>query len=84
MLSHALKAAITRSLSRGEQSILLLNRRGMSTVVICRSCGHRVECPNCDIPLVFHKDMHELVCHRCDYRMPPPDACPTPPRSAPR
>jgi primosomal protein N' (replication factor Y) len=76
MLSRALQTAIERSLSRGEQSILLLNRRGMSTVVMCRSCGHRLECPNCDIPLVFHKDMHELVCHRCDYRLPPPDGCP--------
>jgi primosomal protein N' (replication factor Y) len=76
MLSRALKTAVQRSLGRGEQSILLLNRRGMSTVVMCRSCGHRLECPNCDIPLVFHKDMHELVCHRCDHRMPPPDACP--------
>jgi primosomal protein N' (replication factor Y) len=76
MLSGALKQAVTRSLARGEQAILLLNRRGMSTVVLCRSCGHRLECPNCDIPLVFHKDRHELICHRCDYRMMPPDGCP--------
>jgi primosomal protein N' (replication factor Y) (superfamily II helicase) len=76
MLSRSLKSAVQRSLSRGEQAILLLNRRGMSTIVMCRACAHRIECPNCDIPLVFHKDMHELVCHRCDYRMIPPDACP--------
>ncbi len=76
MISRSLKTAVQRSLSRGEQAILLLNRRGMSTVVMCRSCGHRLECPNCDIPLVFHKDMHELVCHRCDFRMIPPEGCP--------
>lgn len=75
VLSTSLKAAVNRSLSRGEQAILLLNRRGMSTIVMCRSCGHRIECPNCDIPLVFHKDRHELICHRCDYRTIPPESC---------
>lgn len=75
VLSTSLKAAVNRSLSRGEQAILLLNRRGMSTIVMCRSCGHRLECPNCDIPLVFHKDRHELICHRCDHRTVPPESC---------
>ncbi len=76
LLSRALISQVERSLSRGEQSILLLNRRGMSTVVMCRQCGHRVECPQCDIPLVYHKDRQELICHRCDYRIAPPRQCP--------
>jgi primosomal protein N' (replication factor Y) len=61
---------------RGEQSILLLNRRGQSTVVLCRACGHRLVCPHCDIPLVFHRDSSLLICHRCDYRERPPRNCP--------
>jgi primosomal protein N' (replication factor Y) (superfamily II helicase) len=48
----------------------------MSTVVMCRNCGHRLQCPQCDIPLVYHRDRHELICHRCDWRDVPPDACP--------
>lgn len=76
LLSRQLERHIQRTLSRGEQAILLLNRRGMSTVVICRSCGHRLECPQCDIPLVYHKDRQELICHRCDYRAIPPAGCP--------
>jgi primosomal protein N' (replication factor Y) (superfamily II helicase) len=76
LLSRKLQDHVTRSLSRGEQSILLLNRRGMSTVVMCRNCGHRLQCPQCDIPLVYHRDRHELICHRCDWRDVPPDACP--------
>ena len=76
LLSRRLQDRIERSLARGEQAILLLNRRGMSTVVLCRTCGMRLECPRCDIPLVYHRDRHELICHRCDWREPPPDGCP--------
>lgn len=76
MLSRELQAQIERSLAANEQSIVLLNRRGMSTVVICRDHGHRVVCPNCDIPLVYHADMRTMVCHRCDHREAPPVRCP--------
>jgi primosomal protein N' (replication factor Y) len=76
LLSRRLQEVVSLSLRRGEQSILLLNRRGQSTVVLCRSCGHRLECPHCDIPLVFHRDQGILICHRCDYREPPPRFCP--------
>src|SRR5699024_9513102 len=76
LLSRELIERLQHSLVRGEQSILLLNRRGMSTVVLCRECGHRLECPQCDIPLVYHKDRQELICHRCDYRDDPPHRCP--------
>lgn len=76
LISRDLQAAVQRSLSRGEQSILLLNRRGMSTVVMCRACGHRLECPQCDIPLVFHQDRRQMLCHRCDFRAAPLERCP--------
>ncbi|HWV25479.1 MAG TPA: primosomal protein N', partial [Thermomicrobiales bacterium] len=76
LLSRMLTERVQHSLARGEQAILLLNRRGMSTVVMCRACGHRLECPQCDIPLVYHKDRHELICHRCDWRDSPPHGCP--------
>lgn len=76
LLSRRLMERTSESLRNGEQALFLLNRRGSSTIVICRSCGHRIECPNCDIPLVFHADLRQLVCHRCDYRIPPPEACP--------
>jgi primosomal protein N' (replication factor Y) len=56
--------------------MLMLNRRGTSTIVICRDCGVSVACPNCDIPLVFHRDRGSLICHRCDYRERPAVRCP--------
>ncbi|MEJ7838315.1 MAG: primosomal protein N' [Thermomicrobiales bacterium] len=76
LLSRRLQEVVSMALRRGEQSILLLNRRGQSTVVLCRDCGHRLECPHCDIPLVFHRDRGTLICHRCDYRETPPRFCP--------
>ena len=76
LLSRELQAQIENSLNADEQSIVLLNRRGMSTAVICRDHGHRIECPNCDIPMVFHADLKLMICHRCDHRMPPPRRCP--------
>jgi len=76
LLSRRLQDEVRGALERGEQSILLLNRRGTSTVVLCRDCGHRISCPDCDIPLVYHQDRQQMVCHRCDYRDHPPGACP--------
>lgn len=76
LLSRALTEVVQRSLARGEQAIILLNRRGTSTVVLCRACGHRVTCPLCDIPLVYHQDRQQMVCHRCDLREGPPSRCP--------
>ncbi|HEV2065874.1 MAG TPA: primosomal protein N' [Thermomicrobiales bacterium] len=76
LLSRRLQETVTTALRRGEQAILLLNRRGTSTVVLCRSCGHRIICPLCDISLVYHRDRHQMLCHRCDYREAPPGRCP--------
>lgn len=74
-LSEPLQDLLTATLRRGEQAILLLNRRGMATVVLCRSCGVTLACPYCDIPLVYHQDREQLVCHRCDHREAPQRAC---------
>lgn len=76
LLSRRLQTIVTDALGRQEQAILLLNRRGTSTVVLCRACGHRIICPDCDIPLVFHQDKRQMICHRCDYREDPPGKCP--------
>lgn len=63
-LSEGLRTALRRTVGRGEQAILYLNRRGLATVVLCRACGFVVPCPACDIPLALHND-GRLVCHRC-------------------
>jgi primosomal protein N' (replication factor Y) len=76
LLSEALQGLLADTLRRREQAILLLNRRGLATVVICRSCGTTLRCHYCDIPLVYHQDRERLVCHRCDYREGPRRDCP--------
>lgn len=65
-LSEALYQEIKISLEKKEQVALLLNRRGVAQTVFCPSCGHTAECPNCDISLTLHANIH-LVCHYCDY-----------------
>jgi primosomal protein N' (replication factor Y) (superfamily II helicase) len=74
------------TLDRGEQVILLLNRRGYSTVVMCRSCGEKIECENCAISMTYHKKVSEndavaqpgqrLECHYCGFRRAVPERCP--------
>jgi primosomal protein N' (replication factor Y) len=76
LLSESLQQLLAETLRRREQAILLLNRRGLATVVLCRSCGTTLRCPYCDIPLVYHQDRERLVCHRCDYREGPRRDCP--------
>jgi primosomal protein N' (replication factor Y) (superfamily II helicase) len=76
LISRSLQAAIHEALGRGEQTMLLLNRRGMATIVICRSCGIVRNCPNCSISLVYHEDRGILICHRCDHRERPKRDCP--------
>jgi primosomal protein N' (replication factor Y) (superfamily II helicase) len=77
LLSVPLQELLAGTLRRKEQAILLLNRRGLATVVLCRACGTILQCPYCDIPLVYHQDRQRLVCHRCDYREAPRRSCPT-------
>jgi primosomal protein N' (replication factor Y) len=77
LLSAALQQLVDATLQRREQVILLLNRRGLATVVLCRSCGLSLTCPYCDIPLVYHQDRERLLCHRCDYREARRNDCPS-------
>lgn len=76
LISTPLQMLIGSVLERSEQSIVLLNRRGMSTIVICRNCTRSVDCPHCDIPLVYHQDLQRLMCHRCGFEMRPIQRCP--------
>jgi primosomal protein N' (replication factor Y) len=76
IFSRALRRAMDHALGRGEQVILLLNRRGKSTFVLCRDCGHVLRCPNCDTPLTYHSAQSRLVCHHCSYRERQPERCP--------
>lgn len=76
VLSPQLIAAIQETHARGEQSIILLNRRGFSQFVLCRSCGERLRCKNCDITLTYHRQDGKLVCHYCGFTASTPKHCP--------
>ncbi|TYO97542.1 replication restart DNA helicase PriA [Geothermobacter ehrlichii] len=76
LLSEPLVGALRANLERGEQSLLLLNRRGFAPYLLCGSCGRGFRCPNCDISLTWHRSEGSLRCHYCDFGQPPPDACP--------
>ena len=76
VLSEELAAGIDRALSRREQVILFLNRRGFSTRVLCPDCGRVMTCPDCGIALTYHKSVNAAVCHYCGRRFPVPDKCP--------
>ncbi len=76
ILSQSLQENIKNTLERHEQIIILLNRRGYSTTVICQSCGFVLKCPNCDIPLTYHKKENKMVCHYCNYMTYKPFNCP--------
>ncbi len=75
-LSPELIDAIRETFAKGEQVIILLNRRGFSQFVLCRTCGETMKCKNCDITLTFHRGTDNLVCHYCNYREKSPRACP--------
>ncbi|PLT46336.1 Helicase PriA essential for oriC/DnaA-independent DNA replication [Paenibacillus pasadenensis] len=77
MFSRALHEALQARLERGEQSVLLLNRRGYSTFVICRSCGYTALCPHCDISLTYHQKTRAMRCHYCGHAELAPSACPS-------
>jgi len=67
---------IELQMKKGKQIILFQNRRGFSTFLQCETCGHVMQCKNCDISLTYHKYRHELRCHVCGYHTPPPRKCP--------
>jgi primosomal protein N' (replication factor Y) len=76
VLSRKLVEEIGERLSRKEQVMVLLNRRGFSAFVLCRECGESVHCKNCAISMTYHKREHRLVCHYCGYMRPAPKTCP--------
>ena len=75
VLSRKLTAEIKERLDRKEQVMVLLNRRGYSPVVLCRTCGKKLECNNCAIALTHHKREHKMICHYCGYTAPVPKTC---------
>jgi len=74
-LSDELKAALKEAFARKEQSMILLNRRGFSSFLLCRSCGLAIHCPNCDVTLTYHRYNSSLQCHYCNYIRPVPRTC---------
>lgn len=76
VFSEELLKAIEETHERGEQSIILLNRRGYSSFVLCRSCGESIHCPNCDVTLTYHRSEMGIICHYCNHRQPAPSRCP--------
>lgn len=86
IFSETLQFEIMARLQRNEQIILFLNRRGAASAVVCRVCGYEVQCPNCDIPMTYHKKIsvenstypgQRLICHHCGYIAKVPITCPS-------
>ena len=75
IISRRLSELIKDRLTKGEQTILFINRRGYAGFISCRSCGEAIKCPHCDVSLTFHRP-DRLVCHYCGYEEKMPDKCP--------
>jgi primosomal protein N' (replication factor Y) (superfamily II helicase) len=75
-IAPRLAQAVAAALERGKQALLFLNRRGYAPLTLCRKCGFRLACPNCDAWLVDHRFRRRLVCHHCGFAMPLPAQCP--------
>ncbi len=76
-LSPVLIEAARKTVERGEQVLLFLNRRGYAPLTLCRVCGHRFQCPSCSSWLVEHRFRGQLMCHHCGHAEPRPEACPS-------
>lgn len=76
MFSHSLQDALRQLEQSGEQAIILLNRRGYSSFVLCRECGYVIQCPNCQVSLTYHQGDNRLHCHYCLHREILPNSCP--------
>ena len=76
VISIPLQTEIKETLAKGQQVILLINRRGFSTFTQCQACGHVIECPNCAIPMIWHAKDKMLKCHYCNHSEYFPDVCP--------
>jgi primosomal protein N' (replication factor Y) len=75
-LSPILVEAVRETIGKGEQAMLFLNRRGYAPLTLCRTCGHRMQCPNCTAWLVEHRARKQLSCHHCGHHEPIPRECP--------
>ena len=76
IISIPLQTEIKETLSKGQQVILLINRRGFSTFTQCQACGHVIQCPNCAIPMIWHSKDQMLKCHYCNHAEYFPEVCP--------
>ncbi len=75
IFSDEARAAIAENHERGEQTLVLLNRRGYSSFLLCRGCGYRATCPNCSVALTYHKFEARLICHYCGHQERVPRSC---------
>ena len=76
LLSPPLRTALEETVAAGHQAILLLNRRGFATTVLCTGCGTHFRCDDCDVSMTYHARRHQVLCHWCGKKTPLPDACP--------
>jgi len=74
-LSGRLHRALERTIERGEQAMLMLNRRGFARVAQCQTCGVVSRCTHCSVPLIYHASQRQLVCHYCNFQLVPPELC---------
>ncbi len=77
LFSQKLADAVGETLKKGEQVILLLNRRGYTTYMSCANCRQPIKCPSCDLPLTYHIKNKRLMCHYCGYSIAEPHSCPS-------
>jgi primosomal protein N' (replication factor Y) len=77
VISRVLFEAIRETLTEGKQVMLLINRRGHSTFINCRSCGHVIKCEHCDVSMTYHLSSRQLECHHCGKTEPVPETCPS-------
>jgi primosomal protein N' (replication factor Y) len=75
-LSKQLIDSLKQTLTAKKQAIIYLNRRGSARLILCNKCGWQLLCPNCDVPLVYHGDIHSVRCHMCGFIDHPPNVCP--------
>lgn len=76
VFSRSFEKSLNECLNAGKQAIILVNRRGYATYLLCRSCGHVPKCPHCDVSLTYHKKENVLRCHYCGYEIPYVSECP--------
>ncbi len=76
LLAPETRQVLHETVARGEQAVILLNRRGYAPIMYCLDCGRAARCPHCDIGLTYHKGRERLVCHYCGYSVPFPCVCP--------